>query len=228
MCCVPVTKTGYGAVDRSGVPKSYYLVLICNKTDRNDCKLLTVRVKQQDKVSSNHNHNHNHNSHNHNHNQQAQQQQLFSIQKRTHIKKLQTFEINTGGGADDTEYDFKLHWQNGSKELFLLSPNSLRSREIFAFIIYHCSHYCAQRTPAIIPLELVELEVHGRAWLEGVFGNSSIIRYMNSLQSDLFKPIYQRLCNNNDTNLNNHDHKTHLVNISIFLLFFLILPLFSF
>merc|ERR1712154_192932 len=45
----------------------------------------------------------------------------------------------------------------------------------------------------IKPLELVELEVHGRQWLDKIFNNNLLFRRINQIQQDIFTPIYKRL-----------------------------------
>ena len=104
IACAPVTKLGVN--DRSGVPKQYFLVLTVNKNDINDCKLNTVRIKNNGND--------------------------LVIQKSPKLNKLKWFEIVDD---EHHSYDFKLYWKNGSNESFILSPNTLRKSKLFAFII---------------------------------------------------------------------------------------------
>ena len=178
IACVPVTKAGVN--DRSGVPKQYFLVLTVNKNDTNDCKLNTVRVKNNglDLV----------------------------IQKSPKLNKLKWFEISDDNSPSSSMYDFKLYWKNGSNESFILSPNTLRLSRLFAFIVYNVTLYCCNNYKiSIKPLELVELEVHGREWLDKIFNNNLLFRRINQIQQDIFTPIYKKLSLNVSSNNNNNN-----------------------
>ena len=86
LCAVPVTKGGHG----SDPTKQYFLVLTINKTSISDCKIHTIRVRDDpDKP--------------------------LSIQKTTKIKKLVSFEgndINGNNYGGDDDWSFKLHFKN--------------------------------------------------------------------------------------------------------------------
>merc|ERR1719242_738833 len=89
MACVPVTKAGVN--DRNGVPKQYFLVLTVHKNEHSDCKLHTVRIKNNgvDLV----------------------------IQKSPKISKLRWFEIAVENERKiNVAWDLKLHWKNGTNE----------------------------------------------------------------------------------------------------------------
>lgn len=168
MACVPVTKAG--EIDRNGVPKQYFLVLTVNKNDKMDCKLHTVRIKNNGVD--------------------------LKIQKSPKISKLKWFEItaeNQHKITSATSWDFKLHWKNGTNEPFQLSPNTNRSVNLFNFIVYNVADRCCGHTVDIRPLESVELEVHGREWLDRLFNNNLLFRRINQVQQDIFGPIYKRL-----------------------------------
>eukprot|EP01084_Bolivina_argentea_P268491 456051_1 len=189
IACVPVTKAGVN--DRSGVPKQYFLVLTVHKNDITDCKLHTVRVKNNglDLV----------------------------IQKSPKLSKLKWFEIVDieNNISNNSLYDFKLYWKNGSNESFALSPNTLRSVNLFSFIIYNVGIYCNKHTISIKPLELVELEVHGREWLDKIFNNNLLFRRINQIQQDIFTPIYKRLALNINTDNNNNNNKNNKRRLSL-------------
>eukprot|EP01084_Bolivina_argentea_P268488 456046_1 len=190
IACVPVTKVGAGN-DPSRVPKQYFLVLTVHKNHITDCKLHTVHIKNNGLD--------------------------LIIQKSPKLSKLKWFEIVDieNNISNNSLYDFKLYWKNGSNESFALSPNTLRSVNLFSFIIYNVGIYCNKHTISIKPLELVELEVHGREWLDKIFNNNLLFRRINQIQQDIFTPIYKRLALNINTDNNNNNNKNNKRRLSL-------------
>ncbi len=138
---VPVTKGGApAATQETTIPKQYYLVVTVNKQDKTDCKLHTIRVKDSG--------------------------QRLTINKSSKVKKIQAI-IKSSDDSVHSTWDFMIKWKNGSSEQWMISPNSLRSFELFIFVI---TVVCEKKDGDTLPFLLkgvnrAELNVHGRNWL---------------------------------------------------------------